>query len=348
MDRRGRDMDLLGPLPLIQKPTSGKNIRNTELLPGKQGVPAPHWAPQTMGPSVDRQAPEMTGFEDHQDFHLGELKVCRKPRLCSGRAHTYSFALNPSAEVLAWEARCQVWERFVDYFRAYTKGQGFTGDLSRDRGTGGHHFSYSPSASLTQWGQAQFFASSIYSPTSVFPCAPPRQTWHTASLQPSTPLPWLLYNQIQKVQKVHTSPSGHQHTDVHGPLNFWGPQDWKNRRDRIWQATNHRALHKQQPNLTPRLSVTTILRLVFHLIRRNKHRESCKMRRQRNICQIKEQDKTSEKDINEMEINNLHSSLLTPILLSFQLPDVRLVWALNRYLPLPMEAPKPTVSIEQD
>ena len=86
-------MDLLGPLPLVQKPTSGKNITNTELLPGKQRVPAPHWAPQTMGPSVERQAPEMTGFEDHQDLHLGELKVCRKPRLSSGRAHTHTHLL---------------------------------------------------------------------------------------------------------------------------------------------------------------------------------------------------------------------------------------------------------------
>ena len=38
---------------------------------------------------------------------------------------------------------------------------------------------------------------------------------------------------------------------------------------------------------------------------RNKHREAAKMRRQRNMAQIKEQIKTPEKDINEIEISNL-------------------------------------------
>lgn len=42
----------------------------------------------------------------------------------------------------------------------------------------------------------------------------------------------------------------------------------------------------------------------FHLIHRNKHRESGKIRRQRNIFWTKEQDKISEKDINKMEISN--------------------------------------------
>ena len=43
----------------------------------------------------------------------------------------------------------------------------------------------------------------------------------------------------------------------------------------------------------------------LYLIHRNKHREAAKMRRQRNIAQMKEQNKTVEKDLNEVEISNL-------------------------------------------
>ena len=43
----------------------------------------------------------------------------------------------------------------------------------------------------------------------------------------------------------------------------------------------------------------------LNLTRRNKHRKAAKMRRQRNMAQMKEQLKTSEKELNEMEINNL-------------------------------------------
>ena len=42
----------------------------------------------------------------------------------------------------------------------------------------------------------------------------------------------------------------------------------------------------------------------LHLIHRNKHREAAKMRRQRNMAQMKEQIKTAER-VNEMEISNL-------------------------------------------
>ena len=42
----------------------------------------------------------------------------------------------------------------------------------------------------------------------------------------------------------------------------------------------------------------------LYLIHRNKHREAVKMRRQRNMVQMKEQIKTPEKDLSEMEISN--------------------------------------------
>ena len=43
----------------------------------------------------------------------------------------------------------------------------------------------------------------------------------------------------------------------------------------------------------------------LYLIHRNKHREAAKKRRQRNMAQMKEQIKTPEKELNEMELSNL-------------------------------------------
>ena len=43
----------------------------------------------------------------------------------------------------------------------------------------------------------------------------------------------------------------------------------------------------------------------LYLIHRNKYRDAAKMRRQRNMAQMKEQIKTPEKQVNEMEISNL-------------------------------------------
>ena len=39
----------------------------------------------------------------------------------------------------------------------------------------------------------------------------------------------------------------------------------------------------------------------LYLIHRNKHREAAKMRRQRNMAQVKKQIKTPEKELNNME-----------------------------------------------
>ena len=43
----------------------------------------------------------------------------------------------------------------------------------------------------------------------------------------------------------------------------------------------------------------------LYLIHRNKHREAAKLRRQRNMVQIKEEIKTPEKELNKMKISNL-------------------------------------------
>ena len=43
----------------------------------------------------------------------------------------------------------------------------------------------------------------------------------------------------------------------------------------------------------------------LYLIHRNKHREAAKMRRQRNMAQMKEQIKTPEKQLKEMGVSNL-------------------------------------------
>ena len=44
---------------------------------------------------------------------------------------------------------------------------------------------------------------------------------------------------------------------------------------------------------------------LIYLIHRNKYKELGKIRIQRNIFQSKEQDKTSEKELNNREISNL-------------------------------------------
>ena len=43
----------------------------------------------------------------------------------------------------------------------------------------------------------------------------------------------------------------------------------------------------------------------LYLIHRNKHREAAERRRQRNMAQMKEQVKTPEKELKEMEISNI-------------------------------------------
>ena len=43
----------------------------------------------------------------------------------------------------------------------------------------------------------------------------------------------------------------------------------------------------------------------LHLMHKNKHREAAKMRKQRNMTQMKEQIKTPEKELNEREISNI-------------------------------------------
>ena len=43
----------------------------------------------------------------------------------------------------------------------------------------------------------------------------------------------------------------------------------------------------------------------LYLIHRNKHRETAKMSRQRDMAQMKEQNTSSEKELNKMEISNL-------------------------------------------
>ena len=43
----------------------------------------------------------------------------------------------------------------------------------------------------------------------------------------------------------------------------------------------------------------------LYIIQRNTHREAAKMRRQRNMAQMKEQIKTPEKEPNEVDISNL-------------------------------------------
>ena len=52
-----------------------------------------------------------------------------------------------------------------------------------------------------------------------------------------------------------------------------------------------------------------------HLIHRNKHREAAKLRRQRNMSQMKEQIKTPEKELNKTEISNLSDSVFKTLVI---------------------------------
>ena len=52
----------------------------------------------------------------------------------------------------------------------------------------------------------------------------------------------------------------------------------------------------------------------LYLIHRNKHREAAKLRRQRNMAQMKEQNKTPEKELNKIETSNLSDAeFKTPV-----------------------------------
>ena len=63
----------------------------------------------------------------------------------------------------------------------------------------------------------------------------------------------------------------------------------------------------------------------LYLMHRNKHREAAKKSRQRNMTQMKEQSKTPEKELNEMEIINLLES-------EFKTLVIRMLKALSKDL----------------
>ena len=63
----------------------------------------------------------------------------------------------------------------------------------------------------------------------------------------------------------------------------------------------------------------------LYLIHRNKHRDAAKMRRHRNMAYMKEQIKTAEKELNEMEISNLSDA-------EFKTLVIRMLKELSEYL----------------
>ena len=54
----------------------------------------------------------------------------------------------------------------------------------------------------------------------------------------------------------------------------------------------------------------------LHLMHKNKHREAAKMRKQRNMTQMKEQIKTLEKELNIIEISNLSDAEFKTLVIS--------------------------------
>ena len=53
----------------------------------------------------------------------------------------------------------------------------------------------------------------------------------------------------------------------------------------------------------------------LYLIHRNNHREAAKLRRQRNMAQMKEQNKTPQKELSKTEIANLSDSELKTLVI---------------------------------
>ena len=53
----------------------------------------------------------------------------------------------------------------------------------------------------------------------------------------------------------------------------------------------------------------------LYLIHRNKHREADKMKRQRNMAQMKKQIRTPEKELNKMETGNLSDAELKTLVI---------------------------------
>lgn len=91
------------------------------------------------------------------------------------------------------------------------------------------------------------------------------------------------------------------------------PQQWGHTKNKSGNLDNHKG-SRARARLNEKLyhlHKTTPLRLrqVAVLPNKYKHRESSKMRKQRNTFQMKrkkeKQDKTSKKDLNEMKISNL-------------------------------------------
>ena len=57
----------------------------------------------------------------------------------------------------------------------------------------------------------------------------------------------------------------------------------------------------------------------IHLIYRNKHKKTAKMRRKRNMAQMKEQNKTPEKELDKREISHLsHAEFKTLVIRMFK------------------------------
>ena len=53
----------------------------------------------------------------------------------------------------------------------------------------------------------------------------------------------------------------------------------------------------------------------LYLIHRNKHREAAKLRRQRNMVQMREQNKTPEKELNKSEMAKLSDAEFKPLVI---------------------------------
>lgn len=71
MWRQVEEAESTPPTPQAQQHTIGRDLTKHVLLPEKQGIAAPHGAPQPWGSALGRWVPRILGLENQWDWHLG-------------------------------------------------------------------------------------------------------------------------------------------------------------------------------------------------------------------------------------------------------------------------------------
>lgn len=150
LSRRSRDMVLPKALPLVQWPTSRRNLTNTDLIPEEQVIQEPHQTLWSLRPAQERQTPKIFGFENQQ----GLTKSYRKQNTLEALVRTHS----PKVPVLKQQIALNV----IWMVRGLTT-------LSVHRGPRGHHFFTLLITCYHHHWQAKF----LHTPSTLLPVLTP-------------------------------------------------------------------------------------------------------------------------------------------------------------------------------